>query len=91
MAKRGFTKQDSEPGGILDKFEVSYNPDNKTICFPVWDEKGDLVFIAERSVISKFFMVPDSAYKPVYGAHLFTGGKYKTAYITESFFNCLTL
>lgn len=60
MWKRKLTK------GVVDKFEVGYNKDNRTITFPVRDEKGRLLFITERSIDNKFFIIPEDVDKPVY-------------------------
>lgn len=76
---------------IIDKFDVGYDKNTDCITFPVKDLDGNVVFVARRSVKSKFFNYPTGVDKPVYGAYLFKDGKYKECYITESFFNCLTL
>lgn len=76
---------------VIGLFDVGYDKDSKCITFPVKDLSGDVVFVARRSVSYKYFNYPSGVDKPVYGAYLFTEGKYKKCYIVESFFNCLTL
>jgi len=67
---------------IIEKFDVGY--DNhfelkdkfgkvknvlKCLTFPVRDEKGNVLFIARRSVDIKFFHYPEGVDKPVYGLY----------------------
>ena len=84
MYERGLTDE------IIERFDIGYDRERKEITFPVKDIRGKVVFIATRSVKTKFFRLPTSVDKPVYQANLFTNGFYKRAYITESFLNCLT-
>jgi DNA primase len=51
---------------VVDRFDVGYNPLNRTLTFPVRDERGGLVFITERSIDNKFFIIPEDVDKPVY-------------------------
>lgn len=84
MYKRGLTDE------IIERFDIGYDRERKEITFPVKDIEGKCVFIASRSVKSKFFRLPKGLDKPVYQAYRFQHGEYKEAYITESFLNCLT-
>lgn len=84
MYKRGLTDE------IIERFDIGYDRERKEITFPVKDIEGKCVFIASRSVKSKFFRLPKGLDKPVYQAYRFQYGGYKEAYITESFLNCLT-
>lgn len=84
MYKRGLTDE------IIERFDIGYDRERKEITFPVKDIEGKCVFIASRSVKSKFFRLPKGLDKPVYQAYRFQYGEYKEAYITESFLNCLT-
>jgi DNA primase len=84
MYERGLTDE------IIEKFDIGYDGERYELTFPVRDIRGNCVFIAGRSVKSKFFRLPKELDKPVYQAYRFTSGKYKEAYITESFLNCLT-
>lgn len=84
MYERGLTDE------IIEEFDIGYDRERNEITFPISDIRGRVVFIAGRSVKSKFFRLPEGKDKPVYQAHRFNTGNYKTAYITESFLNCLT-
>lgn len=84
MYERGLTDE------IIERFDIGYDRERKEITFPVRDIEGRCVFIAGRSVQSKFFRLPKGKDKPVYQGYRFISGHYKTAFITESFLNCLT-
>lgn len=84
MYKRGLTDE------IIERFDIGYDRERKEITFPVRDIEGRCVFVAGRSVKSKFFRLPKSLNKPIYCSDKFRAGAYRTAYITESFLNCLT-
>lgn len=84
MYQRGLTDE------IIERFDIGYDRERKEITFPVRDIEGKCVFIAGRSVKSKFFRLPKGKDKPVYQGYRFISGDYKKAYITESFLNCLT-
>lgn len=84
MYQRGLTDE------IIEKFDIGYDDERDELTFPVRDIEGRCVFIAGRSVERKFFRLPKGLDKPVYQAYRFNSGKYRTAYITESFLNCLT-
>ena len=99
MYKRKLTDE------VIEMFDVGY--DNhfvldgsdgrqsvlRCITFPVRDEYGNTLFIARRSVDTKFFHYPSGVQKPVYGLY-----ELKTYFnplpseiiICESIFNCLT-
>lgn len=84
MYKRGLTDE------IIERFDIGYDRERKEITFPVRDIEGRCVFVAGRSVKSKFFRLPKDIDKPIYCSDKFRDGTYRTAYITESFLNCLT-
>ena len=84
MYQRGLTDE------IIERFDIGYDRERKEITFPVRDIEGRCVFIAGRSVERKFFRLPKGMDKPIYQAYKFSLGKYTTAFITESFLNCLT-
>lgn len=75
---------------IIERFDIGYDRERKEITFPVRDIEGRCVFVAGRSVERKFFRLPKGIDKPIYCADKFRTGAYRTAYITESFLNCLT-
>ena len=84
MSERGLTDE------IIERFDIGYDRERKEITFPVRDIEGRCVFVAGRSTERKFFRLPQGQDKPVYQGYRFIDGSYKTAYITESFLNCLT-
>ncbi len=96
MYKRKLTDE------IIEKFDVGYdkhfelkNKFNeitnvfKCLTFPVRNEKGNTLFIARRSVNTKFFHYPEGVDKPLYG--LFESPeKYEEIIICEGIFDALT-
>lgn len=84
MYERGLTDE------VIERFDIGYDREREEITFPIMDIRGNCVFVASRSVKTKFFRLPQGQDKPVYQGYRFTDGSYKTAYITESFLNCLT-
>lgn len=63
MFKRKLTEE------IINKFDVGYDKVTNCITFPVRDVKGNCLFVARRSVVSKFFNYPSNIEKPVYGIY----------------------
>lgn len=84
MYERGLTDE------IIERFDIGYDKTRNEITFPVRDIEGRCVFVAGRSVKSKFFRLPKGMDKPIYQGYRFFYESYKVAYITESFLNCLT-
>lgn len=84
MYERGLTDE------IIEEFDIGYDKERECLTFPIKDLDGDVVFVATRSVKTKFFGLPSGIDKPVYCAERFVNGEYKEAYIVESFLNCLT-
>ena len=84
MYERGLTDE------IIERFDIGYDDERDEITFPVRDIEGRCVFVAGRSVERKFFRLPKGIDKPIYCSDKFRVGTYRTAYITESFLNCLT-
>ena len=84
MYERGLTDE------IIERFDIGYDREQREIIFPVRDIEGRCVFVAGRSTERKFFRLPKDVDKPIYQGYRFTSGVYRTAYITESFLNCLT-
>lgn len=50
-------------------FDIGYDTATKCLTFPVRDVNGNTLFIARRSVQSKFFNYPNGSVKPVYGLY----------------------
>lgn len=74
-------------------FDIGYDAENQCITFPVRDEQGNILFIARRSVNSKFFNYPADVYKPIYGLYeLEQLDKYPDEiYICESMIDAITV
>lgn len=54
---------------IIELFDIGYNEETQSITFPVRDINGNCLFVAERSVNTKFFHYPSGVEKPVYGLY----------------------
>lgn len=63
MYRRGLTDE------VIELFDVGYDRDTKCITFPIRDVSGNCLFIARRSVITKYFNYPKGAEKPLYGLY----------------------
>ena len=73
MYKRRLTDE------IIELFDIGYDKDTDCITFPVRDVTGNTLFVARRSVKSKFFNYPEGVEKPLYGLYeyysMFTDSK----------------
>lgn len=54
---------------IVDLFDIGYDSESKCVTFPVRDKLGRCLFVARRSVVTKFFNYPSGVKKPVYGLY----------------------
>ena len=63
MYKRGLTDD------IIELFDIGYDKDTDCITFPIRDIQGNCLFVARRSVQSKFFNYPEGVEKPLYGLY----------------------
>ena len=63
MYKRKLTDE------IIDLFDIGYDKSADCITFPNRDINGNCLFIARRSVKTKFFNYPQNVEKPVYGLY----------------------
>lgn len=63
MYKRKLTDE------IIELFDIGYDKESECITFPQRDIKGNTLFIARRSVKSKFFNYPEDVDKPIYGLY----------------------
>lgn len=61
MYKRGLTDE------VIEIFDIGYDEDTGCITFPVRDIQGRTLFVARRSVNTKYFNYPSGAEKPLYG------------------------
>ena len=87
-----WTKRKITNPDLIELFDLGYDKATDCITFPVRDEKGNCLFVARRSVKTKFFNYPKGAEKPVYG--LYEIGQLKkypdTVIICESMLDALT-
>ena len=63
-AKRGITDE-----YIIELFDLGYDKETACITFPVRDKDGNCLFVARRSVRTKYFNYPAGVEKPVYGLY----------------------
>lgn len=63
MYERGLTDE------VIELFDIGYDRDMQAITFPVRDVHGNCLFIARRSVKTKFFNYPEGVEKPLYGLY----------------------
>ena len=99
MKKRGLTDE------VIAMFDVGYDRNTDCITFPVRDIRGNCLFIARRSVKTKFFNYPEGVEKPLYGRYelakygekvISTGSelrrvpKYKEVIVCESMLDALS-
>ena len=63
MYKRGLTDE------VIELFDIGYDRNTDCITFPVRDIHGNCLFIARRSVKTKFFNYPEGVEKPLYGLY----------------------
>ena len=74
------------------KFDVGFDPESECITFPIKDIHGNILFIAKRSVNTKWYHYPMGVDKPLYG--IYELNKFypntKSVIICESMINCLT-
>ena len=62
--KRGIVDED-----IIELFDLGYDKNTKSITFPIRDIDGNCLFVARRSVLTKFFNYPEGVEKPLYGLY----------------------
>lgn len=63
MYKRKMTNE------IIEMFDIGFDKHTNCITFPVRDINGKTLFVARRSVTSKYFNYPTGVEKPVYGIY----------------------
>lgn len=54
---------------IIELFDLGYDSHTHSITFPIRDTNGNCLFVARRSVQSKFFSYPEGVKKPLYGLY----------------------
>ena len=63
MYKRGLTDD------VIERFDIGYDENTRCITFPIRDISGNTLFIARRSVVTKYFNYPEGVDKPLYGLY----------------------
>lgn len=75
---------------VIERFEIKYDPETKSIIFPVRDLNGNLKFLTRRSVETKSFLIDKGAEKKdIYLLNV--ANDYPEVYVCESQINALTL
>lgn len=77
---------------VIELFDIGFDANTDCITFPIRDTEGHTLFIARRSVKTKFFNYPSKAEKPVYGLYeLYQQPQFpKEIIICESMIDALT-
>lgn len=52
---------------VIELFDIGYDSDSDCITFPVRDVSGNTLFVARRSIKTKYFNYPQGIEKPLYG------------------------
>lgn len=78
---------------IIELFDLGYDKETKCITFPIRDKNGNCLFIARRSVCTKFFTYPEGVTKPLYGLYELYQSKElpKDIILCESMIDCILL
>ena len=95
--KRGITDE-----RIIELFDLGYDKETKSITFPVRDIEGRTLFVARRSVQTKFFNYPEGVVKPLYGLYEYLSeletadcecdpNEFSKIIVVESMIDCLRL
>lgn len=87
-AKRGITDEK-----IIELFDLGYCHNTDCIIMPIRNVEGRCLFVARRSVRTKFFQYPEGVTKPLYGLYELHQQKDfpKEVYVTESMIDALRL
>ena len=77
---------------IIELFDIGYDKNSRCLTFPVRDINGNCLFIARRSVDTKFFNYPQGVEKPVYGIYELhkQQDSYSEIIVCESMIDALT-
>jgi len=88
-----WTKRGIVSDWILNLFDLGYDRKTQCITFPIRDIKGRCLFVARRSVNTKFFNYPEGAEKPLYGLYELyqhSQDRYENIIVCESMLDALT-
>ena len=76
---------------VIATFDIGYDKKTDCLTFPVRNTNGDCLFVARRSVRTKYFNYPAGAEKPVYGLYeLSLVNNVKEVIVCESMLDALT-
>lgn len=87
LAKRRIVNED-----IIELFDLGYDKETDCITFPIRDINGNCLFVARRSVRTKYFNYPAGVEKPLYGLYEYltdvqkSMGKLRTQRSGKSYF-----
>lgn len=88
--KRGITDE-----WIIELFDLGYDKDTECITMPVRNKNGITLFVARRSVRTKYFNYPAGVEKPLYGLYELQvssqSDRYEQVFICESMIDALLL
>ena len=88
--KRGITDVE-----LIETFDLGFDKDTECITMPVRDRSGNTLFVARRSVKTKYFNYPAGVEKPLYGLYELQKSldtdKIKCVFICESMIDALLL
>lgn len=86
--KRGITDE-----RIIELFDLGYDKTAKCITMPIRDTDGNTVFVARRSVSTKWFNYPQGVHKPLYGLYEYNlqSDRMNEVFICESMIDALLL
>jgi len=78
---------------VIEIFDIGYDKNTDCITFPIRDRNGNCLFVARRSVNSKWFNYPNNVEKPIYGIYeLYQLKEFpKEIYVCESMIDAITL
>lgn len=57
---------------VVELFDIGYDDTDRCLTFPIRDINGNILYLAKRSVNTKFFHYPDGVEKPLYGLYEYT-------------------
>lgn len=84
FSQRRLSRQTAE------KFNLRYDPINRQVIFPIYDNFNQLIMLAKRSIDTKIFYMTQGVEKPVYCLDYINKNNISTAVICEGPFDCLT-
>ena len=64
-----WTKRKITDDDLIELFDLGYDKKTDCITMPVRDKNGNCLFVARRSVHTKYFNYPSGSEKPVYGLY----------------------